>query len=231
MKKNKYLNKWSFDNMPESYDVHLKRSIPLYNESQFFISQIASFFIKDENVNYEVGCANGTIVGKLANDYKKFKNTKFVGIDISKKLIIEAKKRYQKNSNLKFYCTNASKYKFTKCNLAIIHYVLQFMSEIEKKTLLKSVKNNLVEGGGLIIFEKTLMQDSYSQDIFSGVYNDFKFANNYSAEEVINKSLSLRSVMRSKTSADNTKLFDSIGFEKIYKFFKWGPFEGYLCVK
>ena len=55
MKKKISVNKWSFDNMPESYDSHLKRSIPLYQESQFFISKISSYFIKDENINYEIG--------------------------------------------------------------------------------------------------------------------------------------------------------------------------------
>ena len=49
MKKKISVNKWSFDNMPESYDSHLKRSIPLYQESQFFISKISSYFIKDQN--------------------------------------------------------------------------------------------------------------------------------------------------------------------------------------
>ena len=75
------------------------------------------------------------------------------------------------------------------------------------------------------------MEDSYSQDIFSGIYNDFKFDNEYSPEEVIKKSISLRSVMRSSTSKNNIELFKVCGFKSIYKFFKWGPFEGYLCVK
>jgi tRNA (cmo5U34)-methyltransferase len=83
----------------------------------------------------------------------------------------------------------------------------------------------------MIVFEKTLMEDSYSQDIFSGIYNDFKFDNEYSPEEVIKKSLSLRSVMRSSTSANNMDLFKKYGFKSIYNFFKWGPFEGYLCIK
>lgn len=225
------INKWSFDNMPESYDTHLTRSIPLYQESQFFISKLSSYFIKDENINYEIGCANGTIIGGIAKGYKNFKKTKFVGIDLSKKLIIEAKKRYKNIKNLSFQSLNASLYNFKKCNLAIIHYVLQFMTDEEKKILLKKIHKQLIKSGAMIIFEKTLMQDSYSQEIFSGVYHDFKFDNKYSPQEVIKKSLSLRSVMRSSTSESNIELFKVCGFKSIYKFFKWGPFEGYLCVK
>ncbi|MDC0058150.1 hypothetical protein OAJ21_03015, partial [Pelagibacteraceae bacterium] len=105
------------------------------------------------------------------------------------------------------------------------------MTDDEKKVLIKSVYNKLIKSGGMIVFEKTLMEDSYSQDIFSGIYNDFKFDNEYSPEEVIKKSLSLRSVMRSSTSKNNIELFKSFGFKSVYKFFKWGPFEGYLCVK
>ena len=225
------INKWSFDNMPESYDTHLTRSIPLYQESQFFISKLSSYFIKDENINYEIGCANGTIIGGIAKEYKDFKKTKFIGIDLSKKLIIEAKKRYKNIKNLSFQNSNASKYNFKKCNLAIIHYVLQFMSNEEKKILLKKIHKQLIKSGSLIVFEKTLMEDSYSQEIFSGIYHDFKFDNEYSPEEVIKKSLSLRSIMRSNTSESNMELFKECGFKSIYKFFKWGPFEGYICLK
>ena len=41
-------------------------------------------------------------------EYKNFSNTQFVGIDLSKKLIIEAKKRYKNIKNLNFYSSNAS---------------------------------------------------------------------------------------------------------------------------
>jgi tRNA (cmo5U34)-methyltransferase len=101
----------------------------------------------------------------------------------------------------------------------------------ERRNLLNSLYSKLINSGAIIIFEKILMQDSYSQDIFTGIYNDFKFDNEYSPQEVIKKSLSLRSVMRSITSERNLNLFKSIGFSSIYTFFKWGPFEGYLCVK
>ena len=231
MKTKKNIPKWSFDNMPESYDSHLKRSIPLYQESQFFVSKLASFYIKDENINYEIGCANGTIIGNLAREYLNFKKTKFVGIDLSNKLILEAKKRYKKSKNLNFYNIDASTYNYKKCNVAIIHYVLQFMTLEERRNLLNSLYSKLINSGAIIIFEKILMQDSYSQDIFTGIYNDFKFDNEYSPQEVIKKSLSLRSVMRSITSERNLNLFKSINFSSIYTFFKWGPFEGYLCVK
>ena len=105
------------------------------------------------------------------------------------------------------------------------------MTDEEKKILLKKIHKQLIKSGAMIVFEKTLMEDSYSQEIFSGIYNDFKFDNEYSPEEVIKKSLSLRSVMRSNSSESNMKLFKACGFNSIYKFFKWGPFEGYLCVK
>ena len=42
----------------------------------------------------------------------------------------------------------------------------------------------------------------------------------YSPEEVIKKSISLRSVMRSSTSKNNIELFKVCGFKSIYNFFK-----------
>ena len=30
---------------------------------------------------------------------------------------------------------------------------------------------------------------------------------------------------------DIQKTFNDVGFKKIYNFFQWGPFKGYLCIK
>jgi len=223
--------KWSFDNMPEPYDKHLSRSIPLYKESQKLIENLSSYYVKNSDYHYEIGCANGGIIGSIAEKFNNFDKAKFVGIDLSKHLIKEAKKRYKSIKNLNFVEHNASKHNFKIINLAIIHYCLQFMPYNEKRVLLKLIYKKLLRKGAAIIFEKTLLEDSYSQEIFSGVYSDFKFENGYSADEVVNKSISLRSVMQSSSSKDNIALFKEIGFNKIYTFFKWGPFEGYLCIK
>jgi len=228
---NDMTRKWSFDNMPEDYDQHLSRSIPLYRESHFFIERLASYYIKDKDINYEIGCANGTIIGNLAKQYLDFSSTKFVGIDLSNSLITEAKSRYYNVPNVNFVNADASTYNFKKYNLAIIHYCLQFMSSQEKANLLMELYKKLAPGGAVIIFEKTLLSDSYSQDIFSGIYNDFKFDNGYSAQEVVEKSISLRSVLNIFQTGENITFFESVGFRSVYVFFKWGPFEGYLCVK
>ena len=116
-------------------------------------------------------------------------------------------------------------------SLFLFEIFLNFKNNKVNYNEIKKIYKQLIKSGAMIVFEKTLMEDSYSQDIFSGIYNDFKFDNEYSPEEVIKKSISLRSVMRSSTSKNNIELFKASGFKSIYNFFKWGPFEGYLCVK
>ena len=60
-------------------------------------------------------------------------------------------------NNLNFKSSNASQYNFKKCNLAIIHYVLQFMTDEEKKVLIKKIYKQLIKSGAMIVFEKTLI--------------------------------------------------------------------------
>ena len=58
--------------MPESYDSHFKRSIPLYQESHLY-HKISSYYIKDENINYEID-VQMNYIGGIANIKKFLKN-------------------------------------------------------------------------------------------------------------------------------------------------------------
>ena len=225
------IKKWSFSNMPESYDSHLSRSIPLYRETQFLITRLGTFFIKDSNYNYEIGCGNGYIIGNLAKKNKNFDNTRFVGIDNSSPLILKAKQKYKNIKNLEFININALKFNFKKSNFVILHYLLQFLNSKDRNKLLVKVFKSLDESGGLIVCEKIYLENAESQEIFSSVYYDFKIKNQYSSEEIINKSISLRSVMKNYSSKEIIKELRDVGFKKIESFFQWGPFRGFLCLK
>ena len=81
------------------------------------------------------------------------------------------------------------------------------------------------------MFEKVRGPDARFQDIFSTLYNDFKLQQNYSPEEIINKTRSLKGVMEPFSSAGNLGLMNRAGFVDITTVMKYLCFEGFIAIK
>ena len=110
-------------------------------------------------------------------------------------------------------------------------FTLQFINAQERQKAYDKIYSIISNGGAFVIFEKVLANNSKYQDIFNGVYNDFKRENNFSEKEISLKSLSLRGKLDTFTSKENINCLKKAGFRKISVIFKWFCFEGYLCVK
>ncbi len=81
------------------------------------------------------------------------------------------------------------------------------------------------------MFEKIRASDARFQDIFTLTYNDFKLKNNFSPEEIINKSKSLKGILEPFSDYGKTSLIKRAGFEDFIPIFQWLNFKGYLCIK
>jgi tRNA (cmo5U34)-methyltransferase len=73
--------------------------------------------------------------------------------------------------------------------------------------------------------------DARFQDILSALYNDIKVDNNFNADEIINKSASLRGVMEPFSTQGNIELLNRAGFKDIVTVFKYICFEGFIAIK
>ncbi len=119
-------------------------------DSFFFLNKIIKKYKKKKLNNLlDVGCAKGEFLFFLSKIYKK--NIQLEGVDYSKKLLKEAKKR-KYSSDIKFYKKNAYNLKLKKkFDFIIVSGVVCYFDKIEffLKNILKSLKSN----GKLIIFD------------------------------------------------------------------------------
>ena len=106
-------------------------------------------YVKDEikktNVHLDIGCGPGTFLGQL-------KNKKTYGIDISKKQIIYAKKKYQ-NKNKKFKIMEKNKIPFKSKTFDSISLIelIEHLTNNEIKLILLEAHRTLKKNGELLI--------------------------------------------------------------------------------
>ena len=148
-------------------------------------------------------------------------------------MITQAKKKTKTKSTNKINYINQDflKMKIKKSDLILSYYTIQFMPPKHRQTLINKIYKSLNWGGAFIMFEKIRASDARFQDIFTLTYNDFKLKNNFSPEEIINKSKSLKGVMEPFSDYGNTSLIKRAGFKDFIPVFQWLCFKGYLCIK
>ena len=223
---------WSFKgtNLVKKFDKHISSSVPLYKEGHELITSLSDFFIKDKSVCYELGCSTGTLLNQISKRHQNKRFNKFIGIDIEKDMIKFAKKKNNKK-NIKFLCGNVNKLKFKKADLIISYYTMQFINPSLRQELFNRIFSSLNWGGAFIMFEKVRARDARFQDIATATYNEFKLNNGYKAQEIFNKTRSLKGILEPFSTRGNSELLDRAGFKDYMQVFKYICFSGFLAIK
>lgn len=220
---------WKFDKLvTKNFQDHVSKSVPFYEVSHKLTLNISDFFLKDNSQYYDLGCSTGKLLKELKIRHKK-KKIKYIGIDESKYMIAKAKKI--KFKNVKFIKKDLNKINLKKSDLITSLYSIQFLNPKYRQVLFNKIYKSLNWGGGFIMFEKIRGNDARFQDILNFSYFDFKRENGLTSKEIINKELSLRSVMEPYTISANIDFMQRAGFKDIMPICQYLCFVGFLAIK
>jgi tRNA (cmo5U34)-methyltransferase len=223
---------WRFDEeVSQAFDAHVRKSVPFYDELQRMVVELSEYFVRDQSVIYDLGSSTGATLHMLGEAHAAKENAQFIGFDLSESMVQEARKAV-KWPNVRFFHKNILDVDFSPpANFVTSLYTLQFLTLAERRELLARINDGLVEGGGLLIVEKTRAETSFFQDIWVELYWDFKRRQGLSAEQILEKANSIRGVLNPLTTEENLDLLYQTGFTRVEVFFKWYNWSGFLAVK
>lgn len=226
---------WSFGgSVAKTFDDHVSKSVPLYNEGHEMIVDLSEFFVSKNSVVYELGCSTGTLISKVADRNSANRKAIFYGIDSEKNMISYAKNHAKKRRQSKkviFKRNDISKMKFKMCDLVICYYTIQFVRPAFRQNILSKIYQTLNWGGALIMFEKVRGADARFQDILTTLYNEYKLRKGYTCNEIIGKTRSLKGVLEPFSSQANVDMLKRAGFTDVNSIQKYLCFEGFLAIK
>lgn len=225
---------WSFTgDVANSFDEHVRKSVPLYNEGQKIICDLSDFFIKEDSITYELGCSTGELSLKLSIHNKLKPDAKFIAIDIEKDMIEVANNKLEKSNveNVEFVTDDILSLEFEKTDFITSYYTVQFIRPSQRQDLINKIYDSLNWGGAFIFFEKVRANDARFQDITTSLYNEYKISQGYTAEEIFVKSRSLKGILEPFSTEGNTDMLKRAGFVDIISIFKYLSFEGFLAIK
>ncbi len=230
---NTNLSSWDFGGKtPISFDSHISKSVPGYEEGQLLIASYCDYFIglTPQKV-YDIGCSTGSLLEKIDSRHPK-KNISYVGIDVVPEMIEVAKKRkFSDQSKFHFESQDVLEMQLENSSIILSYYTLQFILPSVRQELINRIYKSLSWGGAFFVFEKTRGPDGRFQDMNTHVYNEYKLKMGYKPEEIFAKSRSLAGVLEPFSENGNLDIFKRAGFIDIQCIYRNICFNGWLCIK
>lgn len=232
-----YPDVWSFKDefVVQHFDEHVKASIPMYDEIQRMISEIAQFFVRENDLIIDLGSSTGKTITSIDNALGK--DYDVIGVDNSEEMLEYCRKNVHLvgSTTWMLHDLNDSlteKIKSTdNVSLIVSLYTLQFIKLENRQRLIKECYEFLRKDGAIFIVEKIEGTNARFNEMMTEFYNDMKVRNGLDPADNVKKTRSLRGVMCPITLEDNIKLLEQSGFKKIEVVFKWYNFAGILAIK
>jgi tRNA (cmo5U34)-methyltransferase len=223
---------WRFDaEVSSAFDAHVRKSVPFYEELQRMVVELSDYFVRDQSVIYDLGSSTGATMDLLASRHAAKENAQFIGIDLSEAMVQAARTRV-KRPNVHFMHKNVTQVEFAPpANFIISLYTLQFLTLAERRQLLTRINAGIVEGGALLLAEKTRAENSFFEDLWLELHWDFKRRQGLTPEQILEKANALRGVLNPLSTEENIDLLYQTGFSRVEIFFKWYNWTGFLALK
>lgn len=218
---------WRFDDeVVKIFDEHVRKSVPLYELFHKEISDISVYFSQLNTNVVDIGTSTGTLINEIQAK-NEIRNCKYIGIDIEESMINECKNRY---NNISFEVCDANEFDYNNSSIVTSMLAFQFINKKERVNILSKIYDGLNEDGVLFLVEKIKSNVPDIHDIYNDIYYDFK-RNELSGEDILDKNLSLRGVMKPITLDENIDNLKKAGFKKIDVFMKFNNFVGIMAIK
>lgn len=224
--------RWTFGgNVADTFVEHVRRSVPFYDAGHDLVCQFSDFFCRDDSVCYEIGVSTGELIGKLARHHAAKPGIRWIGIDPVEAMIEKARRHCSEMENVDVEVGDACSYAFDKADLVVSYYTIQFVPPRDRQRLIDRLYERLNWGGALLLFEKVRAPDARFQDMTVALYNDYKRREGFTADEILNKTASLKSILEPFSTEGNLGLLRRAGFVDVTTVMKYLCFEGFLAIK
>jgi tRNA (cmo5U34)-methyltransferase len=222
---------FSFQDHAEDFDDHISRSIPGYHELVRTCVRLSRRFVQSGTNVVDVGCSTGHLLAAIQEHNQSARpDVNYVGIDCVPDFSVHW--GWLESENVHFEVCDARSYQgFKNVSLAYCKFTVQFVQPPDKIPLLQRIYDGLVDGGALIIAEKTLADTARLQDALAFPYYDYKREQGFSEKDLLDKERSLRGLMTLWTEAELKQALRQAGFREIEPIWRNFAFIGILALK
>lgn len=221
-------DKWVFDEaVTDVFDDMLARSIPDLQGLRRVCTELAGRFAQSGTSIVDLGCSRGAAlkpIMELLGD-----SVSYVGVEVSEPMR-EAAKTEIPDANI-VNIDLREDYPAAPASVTISCLTLQFTPIEYRQRILTDAFKHTTPGGCLLLFEKVLGRDSFTDQMLIDTYLARKGENGYTQEQIQNKRRSLEGVLVPVTAAWNEEMLRTAGFHHVEPVWRQLNFAGWVAVR
>ena len=224
---------WTFgnNNVVNNFVNHVSSSVPLYEQGHTLVCDLSEYFVRPNSVHYEIGSSTGELTKKIAERHSHKDNAQIIGVEIEDLMIKKAQEHCSGITNISFEDSDILDYDFKATDFIVSYYCIQFTQLSIRQLIIDKIYKSLNWGGAFLLFEKVRAPDARFQDISNSWYNSYKLQQGFTAESILAKTNSLKTVLEPFSTQGNIDMLKRSGFSDINSVFKFMCFEGFLAIK
>jgi tRNA (cmo5U34)-methyltransferase len=226
------VKEFSFAQHAAKFRNHIGSSIPGYKTALVpGIVDLSRRFVQRGTTVIDIGCSTGHTLASIRRANQAARpDVNYVGIDVEPNF--RAQWDRLEAFNLRYEEVDARSYRrYDELSVVVSAFTVQFIPEKDKMRVLRQIYDGLVDGGALIIAEKTLAETARAQDAMAFPYYDRKLKKGFSEKEILDKERQLRGQMTLWTEHELQRALGRVGFEEVQSFWRSHMFVGYWALK
>ena len=212
------------------FDDMLERSVPFYKQSQQLTKYFVLKHLPPNGLLYDLGCSTASLLLDIHRDLEFA--AQLIGLDNSKAMLEHAKRKIDVfKADVEVHEADILEYEYTKADIFISSYTLQFIRPLVREQLVRKIANALHEGALFIFSEKIISHHPTLNKELIECYYDFKKKQGYSEYEIMQKREALENVLVPYSEQENITMALKNGFSHCEAVFRWANFATFIAVK
>ena len=218
---------FSFTSRASKFDQHIDQSIRGYSFLRKDVVAMSRYFVENDTNVVDIGCSQGTLIRSIREINTQAPTATYYGIDVNPAF----QQHWQDDDNLGYLLEDITKWQgIENLSLATSLFTFQFIPERSRLNLMKTIYDNLIEGGAFIFSEKVFSINSKLQNMMEFMYYDYK-KEHFTEKQILDKEQQLRHLAKLTNEDLLIKQLLSIGFRGIQSFWRNYNFVGYIALK
>jgi tRNA (cmo5U34)-methyltransferase len=215
------------------FDDMVSRSVPLYDQIQHMLAELAAAFATEGTNVYDLGCSTGTTIGLLHASLPVQVN--YVGLDYSADMLEQCRHKLDTlgmSSAFELHRADLNAgVEIENASVVLSILTLMFVRPLNREKLIADIYAGLNDNGCLLLVEKVLGEGPRLNRLFIDRYYAYKRRKGYSELEIAQKREALENVLIPYKSTENRDMLLNAGFREVDVFFRCFNFTGYVAVK
>lgn len=219
---------FSFTSRASKFDEHIDNSIRGYSFLRKDVAAMSRYFVENDTNVIDIGCSQGTLIRSIREINTQAPTAAYYGIDVNPAF----QQHWKDEENLHYFISDITKdeFRWGNLSLAISLFTFQFIPERHRLNLMKTIYDNLIEGGAFIFSEKVFSINAKIQNMMEFMYYDYK-KEHFTEKQILDKEEELRHLAKLTNENLLSQQLRSIGFRGIQSFWRNYNFVGYIALK